>query len=84
MGPSPGTHPGLMGNVPMPQYAASRPFTAQHMPGQWPVGPPSGFAPRYPIPGPQGFHDYGGNVGLQPNDVHFGVWPPPPPPPPPN
>lgn len=85
MGHFPGTHPGPMGNVPMPPFAPSRPLIgAQHVQGQWPVGPPPRFAPRYPMPGPpQMFQNPGGNIiGFQPRD-QFGMPPPPPPPFPP-
>lgn len=75
MGPFPGPNPGPMGNVPMPSFVPSRPFIMQ---GRWAMGPPSGLAPRYSIPGTQGFQ----NPGFQSRDVHFGVPPPPPPPPP--
>lgn len=78
MGPFPGPHPGPMGNVPMPSFAPSRPLIGtQHMQGHWPVGPPSGFAPRYSMPGTQGFQ----NPAFQSRDLHY-VMPPPPPPPP--
>ena len=79
MGPFPGPPPGPIGNVHIPSSSPSRPMIgAQRVPQHWPVGPPSGFAPRYPMPGPRGTH------------VGFGLPPPPPPPhprpppPPPN
>lgn len=74
MGPFTGTHPGpfpgATGNVPVPSFTPSRPLIgAQHVPGHWPLGPPSGFAPRYPVFGPRG------------NNIGFGLSPPPPCPP---
>ena len=83
MGQFPVTHHGPMTNAPMPSFGPSRPLTGgAGFQGPWPVGPSSGFAPRYPIPAPQGFPDSGGNVGFQGRD--FMGMPPPPPPPPPN
>ena len=78
VGPFPGPHPGPIGNVPIPSSSPSRPLIGvQHVPGHWPVGPPPGFVPRYPTPGPTGTYI---GFGLPQPPPH----PLPPPPPPPN
>ena len=80
MGPSPDTYPGLMGNVPLPQFGTQRLSTSQHIP----AGLPPGFAPRHVIPGPADPYDYRANVGLQARNAGFLISSPSPPTLPPN
>ena len=80
MGPSPDTYPGLMGNVPLPQFGTPRPSTSQLIP----AGLPPGFALRHGIPGPADPYDYRANVGLRARNAGFPISSPSPPTLPPN